>query len=83
MVDSKNGLSPDALKTCWPARAMDQCGFLHCCVWTPKLRSDEGPNAEECASCQAEFDAPRQLEDWHSGHQEAARRSFVRCSAQC
>lgn len=48
----------------------------------PKLRSDEGPNAEEPACYQAEFDGPQELEDWHSGHQETARRSYVRCSAQ-
>ena len=74
MVGSKNGRSPDALKTCWPARAVDQCGFLHCCL-DRRLRSDEGPNAEERASCQAEFDAPQQLGDLHSGHKETARRS--------
>jgi len=42
----------------------------------PKLRSDEGLNAEERASCQlTEFDAPQQLADWHSGHQGTAGRS--------
>lgn len=40
---------------------VDTCGFLHCCVWTPKLSSDEGPNAEERLSCRTEFDAPELL----------------------